>query len=54
MLVANMELNVDDTYYAISGVIESYCTRSATWLVDSGNNTVTIAIKRKLGVNDES
>jgi hypothetical protein len=30
--------------------IEEACTRSATWLVDSGNNTVTIAIKKKLGV----
>jgi hypothetical protein len=31
-------------------VIRDYCTRAATWLVDSGNTTVTIAIKKKLGI----
>jgi hypothetical protein len=49
-LVANIEIDMGDTYYEISGTIESYCRRSATWLVDSGNNTATIAIKKKLGV----
>jgi heme-binding NEAT domain protein len=31
-------------------IMYDYCVRSATWLVDSGNNTVTLAIKKKLGV----
>jgi hypothetical protein len=30
-------------------IMYDYCVRSATWLVDSGNNTVTIAIKKNLG-----
>jgi hypothetical protein len=49
-IMANMEIDFENNYFLIRGVINDYCTRSATWLVDSGNNTVTIAIKKKLGV----
>jgi hypothetical protein len=49
-IFADRELNFAGRYMGIENVIDEYCTRAATWLVDSGNNTVTIAIKKKLGV----
>lgn len=35
------------------GISEDACIRRATWLIDSGNNTVTMDIKKKLGVDYE-
>lgn len=35
---------------AIKERIDDACTRSAAWLIDQGNTTVSLAIKKKLGV----
>ena len=37
-------------YCDIDMLITDACTRSATWLIDQGNTTVSLAIKKKLGV----
>lgn len=42
----------DDRILSVRKLIGDACTRSATWLIDSGNTTVTLAIKKKLGIYD--
>jgi hypothetical protein len=43
-------LLAEHRHFDVCHLIREYCNRSATWLVDSGNTTVTIAIKNRLGV----
>lgn len=40
----------DDRILNVRDLIGDACTRSATWLIDQGNTTVSLAIKKKLGV----
>jgi hypothetical protein len=43
--------SVETLWEDIHDLMSEYCTRSATWLVDSPETTATIAIKKKLGID---
>lgn len=49
-LASDEYTNDFDCWMGILQILRDTCKRRATWLIDSGNNTVTMDIKKKLGV----